>query len=457
MRLSGDELLAGGMSAADCVEVARLFASSGLIDFLSVYQGTGDTLPDLATMLPDMTFPPAPFLYLASAVKAQVDIPVFHASGIRDLATANRAVAEGHIDVVAMTRAHIADPHIIRKLQEGRVDDIRQCVGANYCVDFAGQGGLCIQNPATGREATLPHILSPAEIRKQVTIVGGGPAGLEAARCALQRGHAVTLFETADELGGQINIARRVPKRENLAGIVRWLEQQVRRGGAEIRLGHAATAADVDAGKPDAVFLATGGYPRRPEMPGGELCVSVWDILAGKLTPAQNVLVYDEIGLQPGIGCVDFIAARGADVEMVTADRLVAEETGATLHVGYMRNLYANDVVMTPNFSLVAAYREGNRLVAVIRNAYTGAEEEREVDQIVYELGTLPVDDLYRQLRPRSRNLGEMDYEALLDGRPQSVISNPDGAFDLYRIGDALFSRNIHAAMYDAARLMKTL
>jgi hypothetical protein len=185
--------------------------------------------------------------------------------------------------------------------------------------------------------------------------------------------------------------------------------------------------------------------------------VPSWDIVTGRTATGQNVLVYDEVGLQPGVGCVDFMAARGCEVEMVTVDRLVAEEVGATLHVGFLRHLYNNNVIMTPNFALVGAYREGNRLVAVLRNAYTGQEEEREVDQIVYELGTLPADDLYRELRPLSRNLGEIDYDALIEGHPQHVPNNSDGSFDLFRIGDALFSRNVHAAMYDAARLIKSL
>jgi len=430
MRISGDEMVAGGLSAADCVEVARLFAASGLIDFLSIYQGSGDTLADL---------------------------PIFHASGIRDLATANRAVADGHVDLIAMTRAHIADPHIMAKLRDGRADDIRQCVGANYCADFAGQGGLCIQNPATGRERSLPHILPKAARKKRIVVAGGGVGGLEAARCALQRGHDVVLYEAAPELGGQLNHAKRVPKRESLAGIVRWLEQQVRKGGADVRLGESAEAEQVLAEAPDAVFIATGGRPRRPDFEGRDLCVSSWDVIGGTVEPGQNVLVYDEIGLQPGIGCADLIASRGSEVELVSPDRMVAEETGATLHVGYLRRLYGQAAIMTPNAMLVGAYREGNRLIAVLRNLYTGEEEEREADQIVFELGTLPVDDLYQALRPRSRNRGEVDYDALVEGAPQNVVTNPDGAFDLFRVGDALFSRNVHAAMYDSARLMSAL
>jgi dimethylglycine catabolism A len=456
LRMAGDELVEVGLSASECLKIATIFANSGLIDYISVYQAQGDNFVSLAAMLPDMSFPSAPFLYLASAIKAEVDIPILHASAIRDVATANRAVADGHVDLVAMTRAHIADPHIVNKLKEGRVEDIRQCVGANYCGDFAGNGGVrCIQNAATGNESWLPHLHSEAPQRRRVVVVGGGPGGLEAARVAAERGHEVVLFEADSKLGGQINLAKNVAWRENLAGIVRWLESQIRKKDVDIRLRTPADKEAVRRERPDVVFIATGGAPCPPRFAGAALAVSSWRILDGSVRPGSNVLLYDEMGLHVGVGCADFMSQRGAAVELVTPDRAVGEETGHLTHVAYLRRLYQANVIQTPNMKLTDAYAEGNSIIAVLRNEFTGVEEERAVDQIVCELGTLPNDELYRALRPHSVNLGEVDYDALLENRPQGLRPNAEGEFQLFRIGDAVASRNVYAAIFEAARFVK--
>ena len=458
LRLAGDELLEGGLDASECLKVAAGFANSGLIDYLSVYQAHGDNFAALSTMLPDMSLPSAPFLYLASAIKREVDVPILHASAIRDLTTANRAIAEGHVDLVAMTRAHIADPHIVKKLQEGRADDIRQCVGANYCGDFAGQGGVkCVQNAATANESWLPHVQPKAPERKKIVVVGGGPGGMEAARIAAERGHEVVLFEAEEKLGGQINLAKSVAWRESLSGIVRWLEGQIRKQGVDVRTGAKANEWAVREEHPDIVVLATGGKSPAPAIEGSELTVSSWRILDGSVAPGTQVLLYDAVGLHVGAGCAEFMSKRGASVELVTPDRAVAEEVGHLTYVAYLRKLYESEVIQTPNMTLHSAYPEGNGIVAVLKNEYTGAEEERLVDQIVCELGTLSNDDLYKVLQPFSCNLGEVDYDALLENRPQLLKTNPEGEFQLFRIGDAVSSRNIYAAIFEADRFVQTM
>jgi NADPH-dependent 2,4-dienoyl-CoA reductase/sulfur reductase-like enzyme len=294
----------------------------------------------------------------------------------------------------------------------------------------------------------------PTTPRCKVVVVGGGPGGMEAARVAAERGHDVVLFEAQDKLGGQINLAKVVPWRENMGGVVRWLEHQIRKKGVALRLATRADATAIQAEEPDVVIIATGGAPAAPSIEGAHLAVPTWRILDGSVAPGSNVLVYDEMGLHPGAGCADFIAQQGAAVELVTPDREVGAETGHLTHVAYMRKLYEGNVIQTPNMTLRAVYPEGNALVAVLRNEFTGAEEERVVDQIVYEIGTLPNDDIYHALKPFSVNDGEVDLEALVESRPQTVTTNEAGTFKLFRIGDAVSSRNVYAAIFDASRFM---
>ena len=324
MRVSGDEMLESGLSAAECLAIARRFVGSGVIDFVNVIPGQLNDLINYATYLPGMSAPSAPFLYMASAIKAELDIPVFHATRITDLATAARAVEEGHVDMVAMTRAHIADPHIVLKMMENRTDDIRPCVGASYCL--SGRGALCLHNPATGREAKVPHVIPRAARLRRVVVVGGGPAGLEAARVSALRGHHVTLFEASERLGGQILIAAKATWREGLANIARWLEAQVRRSRVDIRLGRRARADDVQALEPDLVIIATGGRPNLEGFEGGELAVSTWDVLDGRIEAAGNLLIWDDSGYEPAISCAEFAAKRGALVEFATYDKSPGEE-----------------------------------------------------------------------------------------------------------------------------------
>lgn len=459
MRMSGDELIDDGLSHEDCIAIARTYAERGLIDFVNVLGGQARDHLAHAISLPNMSFPVAPFLHLASGIKREAGIPVFHAQRVTDLATAARAVEEGHVDMVAMTRAHIADPHLVRKLMEGRLDDVRQCVGAGYCIDriYVGGDALCIQNAATGRERSMPHVIPKAERKRRVVVVGGGPGGLEAARVCAERGHSVVLLERNTAPGGQIGIAAKATWREAMSGITRWLSQQVTKLGVDVRLGVEADRAAVEAENPDVVILATGGRPNRGDFKGADLAVSTWDILTGTVEPTGTVLMYDGTGQHHGASCAEFMAKRGALVEIATPDRMVAEEVGTTNQPIHLRELYKLNVVMTTNHQLVEIYPEGNRRVAVLRNEYTHEEEERLVDQIVVELGTLPNDALYFDLKDQSLNRGETDLDSLITGRPQPVQANGHGGYTLHRIGDAVAGRNIHAAIYDAARLCKDI
>ena len=460
VRYTADEQLPGGLTEEEGLEISRLLRDSGMVDFLNVVRGHIDTDAGLTDVIPVQGMRGAPHLDFAGRVRAATDFPVFHAARIPDVATARHAIASGKLDMVGMTRAHLADPHLVRKIVEGREDRIRPCVGASYCLDRIYQGGeaYCIHNPAAGRELTIPHEVPAAAAKRRLVIVGAGPAGLEAARVAAERGHDVTVHEAADAAGGQVRLTARSERRREMMSIVDWRYEECVRMGVAFRFNSFADADTVVAESPDVVIVATGGLPHTEVLEdGNDLVVSAWDLLSGDVQPGSNVLVYDDAGDHAGLQAAEVAAGTGAKVELMTPDRTLSPEVMAMNLVPYMRSLQELDVTFTVTWRLLGAYRAGNELRAVVGSDYGGARRERLVDQIVVNHGTRPLDDLYADLRPLSRNLGEIDHEALVGGRPQEVSANRAGLFQLFRIGDAVASRNTHAAILDALRLVKDL
>ncbi|WP_300548720.1 NADH:flavin oxidoreductase [Roseovarius sp.] len=462
LRYTADEAEAGGITEEDGIEISKRLANSGMVDFLNVVRGRIHTDPAMTDLIPIQGMKNAPHLDFAGRVKQATGMPTFHAAKIPDVATARHAVAAGLLDMVGMTRAHMADPHVVKKIMEGREDDIRPCVGATYCLDRIYQAGdaLCIHNAATGRELTMPHTIEPAATRKKVVIVGAGPAGLEAARVSAERGHDVTVLEAQPDPGGQIRLTAQNPRRREMISIIDWRMAQCAARDVEFRFNTWAEAEDVTALNPDVVIIATGGMPNTELFETGkeqDLVVTAWDIIAGDVKPGQNVLIYDESGDHPGVMAAEIAANAGSTVEIMTPDRTFAPDIMAMNLVPYMRALQDKDVTFTVTRRLLDVTRNGNQLKAVIGTDYSDLKTEKTYDQVVVNYGTLPMDELYFELKPQSSNSGAVDYDALIDGQPQDVTRNPDGAFALYRIGDAVSARNTHAAIYDALRLMKDI
>jgi len=432
-RISGDELTRGGLTAADMAEIGRRLAASGLIDFLSIIGGGAHTYELQAAAVPNMSYAAGVYVPLAAAIKeAAPRLPIFHASRIVDPIHADAIVAAGHVDVVGMTRALIADPDLPRKARESRLDDIRTCVGANEgCIDriYQGKPVTCVQNPAAGREGELGEV-PPATNPKTVVVVGGGVAGLEAARMAAARGHRVVLFERAAELGGQVLLAARAPARAEYAGIVRFLVAQVGKLAVRVRLAVEATPSLVLAERPDAVIVATGSHPYVPPVPGcdGKHVVTDREILSGEARVGTHVVVVDDVHTQQALSTAELLLEQGKRVEVISPLFYVGQDIGITSIAPLYTRLYRRGVVLTPGTELRAV--EGSAVI--VANVYSGVERRIEdVDTVVLAAGSRSTDDLYRALR------GEVP--------------------ELYAVGDCVAPRGVHQAILDATRAARAI
>jgi mycofactocin system FadH/OYE family oxidoreductase 2 len=437
VRLCGDELIEGGTTLSDAVEVARMVDDSGQVDYINTSIGVATAT--LFMIEASMQIPPGYSLYIPSAIRAAVGLPVVGVGRFKDPLQADRALRDGHCDLVGIVRGQIADADFAAKARAGHALDIRTCLSCNQ--ECVGRMGLnrwlgCIENPLTGREAA-PH---PPSARRQTTtattkkvvVVGGGPGGLQAAVSAAELGHRVVLFEQLDRLGGQAVVAAAVPSRAEFFDIVRNLIVAARRLGVDVRIGCPADAGTVRSEAPDAVVVATGARPAPPWWSGGQArVVDVRDVLEDRAHPTGRVVVIDELGFHQATSVAELLADRGAVVEIATNGMVVGQDLGITLDLETWNvKAHAKGIVQSVDLvpmAVRAADDGSDRLVLTLQHHPTGRDEERVCDWVVCALHQQAEDQLWRDLQA--------------------------DAFPVHRVGDCLAPRRAHAAVIEGHRV----
>jgi len=458
-----DEVQAGGITKTEGFKIAKTLSESGLIDYLNINRGRIHTDPILTKQIPIQGMKSAPHLDFVGEIKKEVNLPIFHASKISDVATARYAISNGLVDMIGMTRGHLADPHIVKKITEKREDDIRPCVGATYCLDriYQGEEALCIHNAATGRELIFPNVIISSKSKKKIVIVGAGPAGLEGARIAAERGHEVVVFEAASDPGGQIRLCAKSDRRKDMMGIIDWRMQQCTKRKVKFNFNILAESQNVLEENPDNVIIATGGIPNLELFETKKDLENVftsWDIISGDIKLAENILIYDEAGDHTAMQSAEIAVQGGSTVEFMTPDRLISSEIMGMNLTPYIKNLQNKKITYSIAKRLLDVSIKDNKLNALIGSDYDEKFKHNSTyDQIILNYGVKPLDELYFNLVPYSKNEGEVNYDKFIKGEQQNIIKNKNNKFNLYRIGDAISSRNIHAAIYDALRLVINL
>ncbi len=434
VRLSADEFVEGGITLEDTRFYAEHIAEKGLLDYISVTAATYATRP---MIVPNMHVPFGVYLPLSAAIKEIVDLPVFVVARINDPLMAEQAVADGHADMIGMTRACISDPELPNKAKEGRLDEIRTCMGCNQgCIGRTqfNKPMSCVQNPAVGQEERLGlGTLKEARKKKDILVVGGGPAGLKVAEIACRRGHRVTLQEKAEKLGGQVRMAVLAPGRDEFGGCVEYLIKAVQRLGVKVITGKEAKLEDIRRQGPDAVVVATGSVPlsSRSSIAGSELdhVLTVYDVYSGRKEIGKRVLVFDEEAHQRSLSTIEYLSERGHEVVVITP--LIFEGSGMdfTNLTPLYNRLFKAGVELRPNVRIKRI--EKGRVVGT--QVYSGAELVFEpVDTVVLAVGQEADNALYQGL----------------------VAQN---GMEVYGVGDCVAPRTVMEAIHEGEALGRVI
>ena len=433
IRIPGDEFIDGGLDLAAMREIARRVSDTGLIDYINVIAHTNMGHTGRA-----LHWPPTPathglFVHLAAGIREVVDVPVFTVGRITDPAQAERIIASGRADMVGMTRAHIADPEIVRKITIDEPERIRPCVGANTCIAsrYVGKPVRCMHNPAL----RSPGVRLPVTAtNKRIIVIGAGAAGLEAARFAAECGYSVRVFEARDVAGGQLMLWSRAPSMKELGAIIDWRLRELDRLDVPISYNHALTEQDLSRLDADHVVMATGAEPiLEPTIGDGSVPVrTVHDILLGIQSSGARAIVWSDGRGQAGLAAAEVLVATGSTVEIVTSDIAVAADLDPTNRTAWYQRLGKQDVQFTARM-VVDDVCDG---VVNLRDVYTGQPEKRKgIDLIVDWRGQRSVDGLWRVIR----------------GQPTDI------RVQYHRIGDCIAPRGVEIATADAHQLITSL
>ena len=383
VRLPGDEQVEGGLSQSELQDIAALIAQTGKVDYLNIIVGTNYDRSGRMNHWPPTPAPHGLFVPLAAGIKSRVDLPVFTAGRITDPAMANKIIEQGDADMVGMTRAQISDPNLVQKILEGRPQDIRPCVGANLCIAqaMASKPIRCMHNPMTGRESKWGKI-TQSDAPKNVTIIGGGPAGLEAARVAAEHGHRVTLFEASEELGGQLSLWAQAPMTHEFRKTLNWYQTQLTQLQVRIHTNKRINPKDIATLDADVLVLATGAKAAAPlPKAQGSNDISVidpWQAIADPPT-RKHILINDEGGGRSALSAADKLLDQNK-ITLVTAEYALGELVTATVRAPIYKRFLASHVEMYPSQEIHSI----NGSTVTLRSVHTGYETHIEdVDLVV--------------------------------------------------------------------------
>jgi mycofactocin system FadH/OYE family oxidoreductase 2 len=440
VRICGDELIEGGTTIDDAVEIAQLVEATGQVDYINTSIGVATA--SLFMIEASMHVPPGYAMFIPSAIRKAVDLPVVGVGRFKDPLQAERALAEGHCDLVGVVRGQIADADFAAKAKAGATDDIRLCLSCNQ--ECVGRMGLnrwlgCIENPLTGKEGAVEAKPRPVPTiergshpssRRSVVIVGAGPGGLQAAIAAARSGDVkVTVYEKEHHAGGQVRLAATVPNRAEFGDMIRNQLTECRRLGVTIEYGVSAWSGLITDHKPHHVIIATGAEPQRPWWvpEDADHVVDVRHVLDGAASPSGDVVVIDELGFHQATSVAELLADRGCKVEIVTNGMVVGQDLGITLDMeNWWMRASAKGIVQSTDLVAMGMGDPAPRRALNLLHHPTGVTVTRNPDWVVLAVPPRPVEWLYNDLKA--------------------------AGVSVERVGDCVAPRRAHAAVVEGER-----